>query len=137
MNSWMKFVMDSQRCERCGSEGLKMEKRTVDLHWSNDGRDEVPVTISFVPLLVCPSCGQTHTTNAVLEAIRIQFLCGATHEPFDYEWFQARLANLSIEEQWAEENYYFSTDMISDGFEMKVHKTRDENFIQKEEVIYG
>lgn len=135
-NNWMKFILDSQKCEMCAESPLEIKKTTIDLEWGNS-RGDVPMTISFVPLLVCKSCGHAHITNAVLATLRDQFLEGGSHGVFSFDRYQERLNHLTVEEQWIEENYYYSTTAVSDGFEIKVLNINEDKKFHREEAFYG
>ncbi|MCB0367954.1 MAG: hypothetical protein KDD45_00590 [Bdellovibrionales bacterium] len=136
--NWMQYILDSQVCEDCGKADLAIKKQTVLLSTNSlyQGDD---FTVYFTPLLVCKSCHHTHISNAVLGALREQFLIDERITQFDFNNYQQRLVQMTTEEQWVEENYYFSTTAVDCGFEIKTFQDEEnEHFNQTmKEVTHG
>ncbi len=134
--NWMQFLMDDLDCEKCASKDLGLAKKSVGLV-DPSSRGQEDAIIYETPLLVCKSCGEAHISNAVLGVLREQYLYGAVSEKFDFVLYQKRLAELGIEEQWIEENYYYSSSQVSCGFKINTESNGDEKIKPNEEVFYG
>ena len=137
--AWMEYILDSQRCEGCGSSNLEIVKKTVSLDWRVNSEIE-EISIYFVPLLSCNVCGHNHISSAVLGTLRTQFLNIEKKAPFDFKLYQLSLSKLRPEEQWVEENYFCSTDSIDCGFQIRTfqeEKNEDLTTKQTMEVKHG
>lgn len=136
--SWMRYILDSQSCEGCGKTDLAIKKQTVLLSTSSLSQ-ESEFTVYFTPLLECKSCGHTHISNAVLGALREQFLVDERITQFDFNNYQQRLVLMTAEEQWVEENYYFSTTAVDCGFEIKTLQDEENEYFNQtmKEVNHG
>jgi len=138
IQEWQKFIVESQRCERCESSSLEDTKIGVELYWKCGGNYQ-NLLIWKLPVIQCSDCSQVHVCNSVLGILRNQFLYGESEVMFDDLELKKYLSGLQPEERWVEENYYFSISAINCGFQVRSLSDENEleNFEINKEIYHG